>query len=232
MKIKPDFIITALLVACALVTTGLVTRREFFAAPQAAAKQPEQKPQFIENWRAHLAKGTLLGPEQAPVQLIEFADFECPFCATFHKALKAIRERYPQQVALTYLHYPLSNHRFAAPAARAAECAGVQGRFEAMCDLLFERQRDFGLRPWSEFATEAGVGDSSAFEACVKSTDPVPRIAEGKALGSTLDIKGTPTVVINGWKLARPPSIEELDGMVKAILAGKSPIAFDGKAAR
>lgn len=70
------------------------------------------------------------------------------------------------------------------------------------------------------------------FEACIKSTEPVPRIAEGKALGSTLDIKGTPTIVINGWKLGHPPSVEELDGMVKAILAGKSPIASDGKAAQ
>ena len=115
-------------------------------------------------------------------------------------------------------------HRFAEPAARVSECAGDQGRFEAMYDLLFEQQYRFGLKPWSEFASEAGVADSAAFEACIKRTEPIPLVTEGKALGSQLDVHGTPTVVINGWKLGRPPTLEELDHMVKAILAGKSPV--------
>ena len=116
-------------------------------------------------------------------------------------------------------------HRFAEPAARVVECAGDQGRFEAMYDLLFEQQDKFGLKPWSEFAADAGVADSTTFEACIKRTEPIPRVTEGKALGGQLDIQGTPTVVINGWKLGRPPSLEELDRMVKAILVGKSPIS-------
>jgi len=115
-------------------------------------------------------------------------------------------------------------HRFAEPSARVSECAGDQGRFEAMYDLLFEQQDKFGLKPWSEFATEAGVVDSAAFEACIKRTELIPRVTEGKALGNQLDVQGTPTVVINGWKLGRPPTLDELDHMVKAILAGKSPV--------
>jgi protein-disulfide isomerase len=122
------------------------------------------------------------------------------------------------------MHYPLPMHRFAEPAARVSECARAQGRFEAMHERLFEQQNAFGLKPWHEFAAEAGVPELATFEACIKSTEPVPRVVEGKALGSAFDIKGTPTIVINGWKLARPPNIEELDAMVKAILAGKSPV--------
>jgi protein-disulfide isomerase len=123
------------------------------------------------------------------------------------------------------VHFPLPMHRFAEPAARVAECAGDQGRFETMHDLLFERQDKFGLEPWNEFATEAGVADGAAFDACIKRTDPIPRVADGKALGNQLDIQGTPTVVINGWKVGRPPTLDELDRMVKAILAGKSPVS-------
>lgn len=231
MTLKLDTIITATLVACALVTTGLVIRREF-VAPAVVPSAVRQEAVLVESWRAHLPKGTRIGPADAPVQLIEFADFECPFCATYSKNVKALRERHPEKIALTYVHYPLPMHRFAEPAARVAECAGAQGRFEAMHDVLFARQREFGLRPWSEFAIDARISDSAAFEECVKSTEPVPRIVEGTAFGSKLDIKGTPTIVINGWKLARPPSIEELDVMVKAILAGKSPITTDGKAAQ
>jgi protein-disulfide isomerase len=223
MKIKLDVIVTALLVTCAVVTTGLVAHREFMA-PAAAPGQIEQKPVLIPRWRDGLANGIRLGPAEAQVQLIEFADFVCPFCGDFHKKLKSLWERYPTQVSLTFVHFPLPGHRFAIPAARVAECAGEQGRFEAMYDHLFDEQDSFGLKPWSEFATEAGVSDSSAFEACIKRTEPIPRVTEGKALGNQLDVQGTPTVVINGWKLGHPPSLEELESMVKAILAGKSPV--------
>jgi len=222
MTIKLDAAISATLVLCALVTTGLVLRREFVAPPTAPA-QVERKSIFIEDWRKHLAKGIRMGSEQAPVQFLEFADFECPFCASFHKDVKVLRDRYPTQVALTYVHFPLSMHRFAEPAARVAECAGDQGRFEPMYDLLFEQQDRLGLKPWSDFASEAGVADSTSFETCIKRTEPIPRVTEGKELGKQLDIQGTPTVVINGWKLGRPPTLEELDQMVKAILGGKSP---------
>jgi protein-disulfide isomerase len=224
MKINVDVIVTATLVVCALVTTAVVVRREFFA-PASPPAQTDQKPLFIKDWRAHLAKGTRMGAEQAPVQVLEFADFECPYCASVHKDLKTLRARYPTQVALIYVHFPLPMHRFAEPAARAAECAGEQGRFEPMYDLLFEQQDKFGLKAWGEFATEAGIADSTAFEACIRRTDPIPRVTEGKALGNQLDVQGTPTVVINGWKLGRPPTLEELDQMVKVILAGKSPIS-------
>jgi protein-disulfide isomerase len=221
-EMKLDSIVGVTLVACALIVTGIVVRREVLGS--AALARAEQKPVMIAHWREGLEKGVRIGPREAPVQLIEFADFECPYCASFHKVLNDLRIRYPTQVALTFVHFPLPMHRFAEPAARVAECAGDQGRFEAMHGLLFEQQDKFGLKSWSEFATEAGVADNAAFEACIKSTDPIPRVVEGKALGKELDVKGTPTVVINGWKLGRPPMLDELDQMVKAILAGKSPV--------
>jgi protein-disulfide isomerase len=223
MKIQRDFVITGIFLVCALVTTGAIIHREFFAAPAGRA-QAEQKPIFVKTWRAALAKGVRMGPEQAPVQLMEFADFECPYCASFHNDLKVLRARFPSQVALTFVHFPLPMHRFAIAAAREAECAGEQGRFEAMYDQLFDGQDQFGLKPWNDFATAAGVPDLTAFDVCVKKTDPIRRVDEGKALGSKLDVQGTPTVIINGWKLGHPPTTEELDRMVQRVLAGKSPV--------
>jgi protein-disulfide isomerase len=223
MKSKLDTIVTVTLLACALVTTGLVVRKEL-AKPPDTASRTEQKPILLENWQSYLAKGFRMGPAEAPIQLIELADFECPFCATFHATLKVLRERYPTQIALTYVHFPLSTHRFAQPAARVVECAGEQGRFEAMYDVLFEHQKEFGLRPWAEFAVQAGVPDGAMFDTCIKRTEPLTRVVEGQALGEQLNIAGTPTIIVNGWKLARPPSLDELDAMVKAILAGVSPL--------
>ena len=221
-----DNVATATLVVCGLMVTGLLLRREFFAPGSPLAKG-EQKPMFIQDWRADRSKGFLIGAADAPVQLIEFADFECPFCGSFHKTLKAVEARYPNKIAVTYMHFPIAGHRFAIPAARVAECANDQGHFETMYDQLFEGQDKFGLKPWDDYAAEAGVPDIAAFDACIKKTDPIPRVKEGKALGNQLDVRGTPTIVINGWKLGRPPSAQELDAMVKAVLAGKQPV--DGK---
>jgi protein-disulfide isomerase len=226
MKSKLDIAVTGTLVICAILTTGLVLRRELLTSPKAAT-QPERRSVFIPQWKEALIRGTRIGPESARVQLIEFADFECPFCGSFHRTIKALRERYPDQIALTYVHFPIQGHRFALPSARAAECADEQGRFEAIHDHLFEEQDKLGLKSWSEFATEAGISNITAFDACIKKTDPIAHVEEGKALGAKLDVQGTPTVIINGWKLGHPPAAEELDQMVQRVLAGKQPV--DGK---
>jgi protein-disulfide isomerase len=225
MKANWDGLITVTLVACALVTTAVVVHRGVFAHAPMVASSTHQEPVFIKNWKSQPAAGIRLGSINAPVQLIEFADFECPFCRDLHKTLRALRERYSAQVSLVYIHFPLQGHRFALPAARVAECADEQGKFEPMYDQLFDGQDEFGLKPWSDFARAAGLSDLAAFESCIKRTTPVPRVEQGKQLGATIDVKGTPTLIINGWMLAAPPSFEELDAMVKAALAGKSPVS-------
>jgi NhaA family Na+:H+ antiporter len=222
---KLDSIVTTTLVMCAVITTGVVVKREFFSSVQNAQTAAEHKPALIPHWQQYLDKGIHMGPQRAKVQLIEFADFECPFCGSFHKTLRTIRDRYPDEVSLEYVHFPLPMHRFAVPAARVAECAGDQGRFEAMYDQLFDGQDSFGLKPWSDYARASGVPNLTAFDECIKRSDPISRINQGKELGKKLDVQGTPTLIVNGWKLGYPPSEEELDGMVKKILAGKSPVS-------
>jgi protein-disulfide isomerase len=231
MKRNVDMAFTAALVLCALTMTAVLVRREFLL-PAASLISVEQQPRFVKAWQVDLSHGVHFGNSNAPVQLIEFSDFECPYCREFERVLKPLRNKYSTQIGLTYVHFPIPGHRFAIPAARAAECAGDQGRSESMHDRLFELQDQFGLKPWTDMAEEAGVPDIPAFEICMSKTDPVPRVSEGQVLGKQLDIQGTPTVIINGWKLGRPPTEQELDGMVKAILAGRSPVTSDGKFAQ
>jgi protein-disulfide isomerase len=225
---KWDSLLTILLVVCALSTTGAFMYRQFMPLSRSTSVTPP-KPRFIEDWKSQLKSGVQLGSPSAEVQLIEFADFECPFCRDFHKRLRNLRDRYPKQVSLTYVHFPIPGHRFALPAARVAECAGEQGRFEAMHDRLFDEQDQLGLKSWNEFATEAGVPNGVAFDACIKRTDPIPRVVEGQQLGKDVDVQGTPTLIVNGWKLGNPPTEQELDRMVKAVLAGKDPVPGAGK---
>ena len=219
MRSKWDSVLTASLLGCALITTCLVVRREF--APKAP---PTTKPVFIKDWKSRFADGTHLGPVTAPIQVVAFTDFECPFCATFHKNVNSLRERYPSQVSVTYIHFPLPGHRFALPAARVEECANDQGRFEAMFDQLFDGQDQLGLKPWADYAAAAGVPDMAAFDSCIKNTRPITRVEEGKSLGAKLDVRATPTIIVNGWRLGRPPTAEELDQIVKRLLGGKSPV--------
>lgn len=220
---KLDSIVTIVLVACALMTTALVARREFLSS--SINRSPvDHEAVAVAHWEDYFETGHKMGAEQTPVRVIEFADFECPYCGRFHKSLKMIEAKYPGKIAATYVHFPISGHRFALPAARVAECAGDQGKFQAMHDALFEGQDQFGLKPWDDYATAAGVPDTAAFDTCIKKTDLIPRVEEGKALGAKLDVQGTPTIVINGWKLAHPPSEQELDQMVQRILAGKQPV--------
>jgi protein-disulfide isomerase len=225
LKISWNGLLTFTLIVCAVTTTGILARREFSPSPQ---RMPP-KDVFIDNWRVGLSKGVLLGEAAAPVQLIEFADFECPFCAAFNETFKAVRQQYPSQVALTFVEFPLVQHKFATLAAQMAECAGRQQRFERMLDLLFESQQQFGLKPWSDLAKEAGIEDIPAFETCFHSQSSTQLVDAGKKLGGELNIQGTPTIIINGWMLGRAPTIDALHDMVKAILAGKSPVVAPRK---
>ena len=224
MRSTLDAVLTTTLVGCALATTGVVIYREFIAPPTSHGEQAEQRAVFVDSWRSLLAQGAQVGPTEAPVHIIEFSDYECPFCANFHKTLKVLRDRYPKEVAITYIHFPLPTHRFAEPAVRVAECAGEQGRFEAVHDRLFNQQNQLGIKPWREFAIESGVPDSAAFDLCIRSVVPLQRVTQGRQSADQLGIRGTPTVIMNGWKLSHPPDVEELDAMVKEILAGRSPV--------
>jgi protein-disulfide isomerase len=121
-------------------------------------------------------------------------------------------------VALLYRHWPLPNHRFAYPAARASECAAEQGRFEAFYTVLFAQQDSIPNKSFTQFAREAGVPDLDAFERCAASTDPVPAIerdvADVRRIGGT----GTPTIIIDGMLMRTPYSDGSFAEQVQAAI--------------
>jgi protein-disulfide isomerase len=121
-------------------------------------------------------------------------------------------------VALLYRHWPLPNHRFAFPAARASECAAKQGRFEAFHDVLFAQQDSLPAKSFAQFAREAGDPNLAAFERCASSQQPVVAIerdlAEARRIGGT----GTATIVINGMLIRAPYSDGSLAAQVQKAL--------------
>lgn len=209
------------LVFCALLTTGIVTTREI---RQNAKPLAIRKAVYVEGWQEALDIGMRWGAADAPVQVVEFADFQCPFCARFEATVRTTLDRYPTQIAFTLVHFPLPDHDFSETAARAAECASLQGAVK-MRSLLFERQQGFGSVLWSGLAREAGVSNIEQFDECVNDARPLTRIEQGKKLGDRLSVKGTPTIIINGWKMPVPPSPEHFDKILKNVAAGRKPMA-------
>jgi protein-disulfide isomerase len=213
MKKLLDNAVTGVMVLCALTVTALAVRHEFFdpaGRPPAAAG-----PRVVKNWRDLARVGQRMGAPDAKVTIVEFSDFECPFCARLEQRLHALLARDPSAFTVVYRHYPLAQHTHARDAALAAECAGAQGRFAAFHDALFANQDSIGTASWGWFARSAGGVDSTALRRCMAGPDVARRLAEDKRAGDRLGVAGTPTFLVNGRLFSGAPSEEELSRMIR-----------------
>jgi protein-disulfide isomerase len=146
------------------------------------------------------------GASSAPVTVVEFSDFQCPFCRAAESSLKQVRQKYGDQIRLVYMDFPLSFHSHAMDAARAGRCAADQGKFWQFHDALFLEQKK--LDPDSLKHTAAKLGlDSDTFNRCFSSDKHTAGIRQDMAEGSALGVTGTPTFFVNGRELvgAQPP---------------------------
>lgn len=210
---------TTLLVAAA---TALLLARTFLGAGDAAVKPLAPQDSTIQDWE-RLATGHRVGPDDAAITIIEWGDYECPVCKWFHEQVSLVREKYPNDVALVYRHWPLSTHRFAYPAARAVECAVAHGgSFESFHDQLFTNDNWLG-DAFSQFARNAGVSDVAAFGACIAREEPVGQIESDIAAVRALGGRGTPTLVVNGQVLSGTPSAAQLENLISAVLREARP---------
>jgi thiol-disulfide isomerase/thioredoxin len=225
MRERFESIVSAILAIAAVAIAVAIGHREFFV-PTSRSAVPI-KPKYVSEWRSIAAAGRTVGDTAAPIKILEFADLECPFCRTYNTTLRAIQKSYPGKVAVVFMHFPLDQHRFARPAARAAECANDQGHFGPMLDLLYAKQDSLGLKPWSSYAADAGVPDASRFSQCAARADRLAVVDTDLAIGTRLDIHGTPTIIINGWKYGVYPRDSILGEIVSDLLAGKKPRAID-----
>jgi protein-disulfide isomerase len=213
-------VIVGVSVLCALVMTGVVMWREFSGGGATGTGAKAATSTVVAEWQDLVRDGHPSGPPDAPVTLVQFADFECPYCRAFALAdLPAVMARYPDQVQVIHRHFPLPYHRFARSSAIAAECASRQGRFREMHDQLYELQDSLGLISFSSIARRAGVADSVAFLDCVGDTKTSEIVERDFQLGMVIGVSATPTLVINGRKYDRPLSRPELASVIDGIVA-------------
>jgi len=152
------------------------------------------------------------GGVAAPVTIIEFSDFQCPFCRAAENSIKQVRQQYGDQVKLVYMDFPLSFHPHAMDAARAARCAADQGKFWSFHDALFLDQKKLDADGLKKTAVQVGL-DQKQFNACFTSDKHDTDIRSDLAQGNSLGVTGTPTFFINGRELVGaqpPPKFNEL----------------------
>jgi len=159
-----------------------------------------------------------IGGAAAPVTVVVFSDFQCPFCARLEPSLKQVEQAYGDKVRIVWKHKPLSFHPNAMPAAEAAEAAREQGKFWQMHDKMFGAQQQLSAASYERWAQELGL-DMNRFKATLASGKYRARIQEDDALATSLGIEGTPTMMVNGEQVVGAVPFENLKVVIDRQLA-------------
>ena len=138
------------------------------------------------------------GKQDAPVELVEFSDFQCPFCQRMAPTLKEVQQKFPDQVKIVYRQFPLTNiHPFAFKAAEASLCANEQGKFWQLHDVMFKDQKKLGVSDLKESAKALGA-DEKKFNACLDSGRYVEQVQKDSKEAQRMGVTGTPAIFVNG----------------------------------
>ena len=188
------------LIGIGIITAILLIAGVFFFSKN--QPPPENSNQTIDQ-NTVLANAThTIRDQNAPLNVVEFGDFQCPACAQAEPILKKVLGQNGEKIYFVFRHYPLSTHKNARIAAQAAETAGIQGKFWEMHDLIYENQKEWSDSGDAEeiffrYAEQIGL-DKSKFKDDIDKTTTT--INDDYALGNKVGVKSTPTFFINGKK--------------------------------
>jgi len=141
--------------------------------------------------------GPSQGPEKAPITIVEFSDFQCPYCVKAEATVKQVLAAYPGQIRLVYRDFPLPMHPLAPKAAQAAQCALDQSKYWEMHGKLFASQGQLEVPSLKQYAREVGL-NGDTFDKCLDSNEKEKVVDANHKYGETLGVQGTPAFFING----------------------------------
>ena len=158
------------------------------------------------------------GNPDAPITILEFSDFQCPFCVGFHNTMLQVMDEYPDKVKWVYKHFPLDSiHPNARKAAEASECAGDQNKFWEYSDQLFVQQAKISLDFLKQIAQEIGL-NTEEFNQCLDSSKYTSLVEEDFQQGLSVGVRGTPGSFINGQSLGGAVPYEQLKTTIDSLL--------------
>lgn len=169
------------------------------------------------------AKGVTIGDADAPVKMFVFSDYQCPYCGQFAAQMKPLlveNQVKEGKLQLVFYDFPLGGgHRHSFVAARAARCAGDQGKFWEYHDLLYGQQSRWSfkqatpMKDFEEFAAQVGL-DQAEFNQCLRSDRHADVVTANRVLGEQLGVNATPTVIINNKRVRNPLDYRELSNLI------------------
>lgn len=188
---------------------------------QLQEREARSQPLNEEQWRALIAGNPpAFGPENAKVTIVEFSDFQCPYCAQASETVKQIRDKYGDKVRFVFRQFPLSFHKNAHSAAGAALAAHAQGKFWPYHDRLFEKQEALDRKSLEGYAQELGL-DLAAFKRGLDDGTFNGQIDADIALARDAKVDGTPTMFINQKRAPNPTEFDAVAPMIEAALTEK-----------
>ncbi len=166
------------------------------------------------------ATGPAFGPATAPVTIIEFSDFQCPFCSRLVPTIEQVKAKYGDKVRIVFRQFPLNFHQFAQKAAEASLCANEQGKFWQMHDAMFQNQQDLAVEQLK--AKAAGLGlNADQFNACLDQGKYAAQIQTDIDAGTKAGVNGTPAMFINGRFLSGAQPLNEITKVIDDELVRK-----------
>lgn len=194
-----------------------VIRQQYFAGLRAKASVSVT----LDQPRAKIdaAGRPTRGPSSAPIEIIEFSDFQCPFCQSAFPTVTQVLKTYGDKVRLTYRHYPLPNHPDARPAAEASACAAEQNKFWEFHDRLFTQGKLTGA-DLKQHAAAIGL-DTAQFNSCVDSRKFQKDVEADLAAGNGVGVNGTPAFFINGRVVSGAQPFDVFKRVIDEELARK-----------
>jgi protein-disulfide isomerase len=194
------------------------------SAPRSPSQGVEAPPDSRTDvdMRALIDDDPWAGKREAKVIVVEFSDFQCPFCAKMYPSIQRLIETYGDRILFVYRDFPLSSiHPQAQKAAESAQCAFEQGRFWEYHDRLFERQEEWaslGIPKFREYAADLGL-DTERFNECLDSGKYAAEVAADLREGERIGVSATPTYFINGRKLTGALPYSTFQGVVEEALS-------------
>jgi protein-disulfide isomerase len=165
------------------------------------------------------AEGESRGPSNAPVTIVEFSDYQCPFCSRAEDTVKKVMDDYKGKVRLFYRDYPLPFHDKAQKASEAALCAADQGKYWEMHEKLFANQQALSVDQLKTHAKGLGL-DAGKFDKCLDSGEKAKNVEKSKKAGEELGVQGTPHFFINGRPLSGAQPYEKFKELIDLELRG------------
>jgi protein-disulfide isomerase/rhodanese-related sulfurtransferase/uncharacterized membrane protein len=226
----PGALVTLRRYAAVLIVAILAGVPAFILLSRAEVGKPSPQASR-EALQGHLIRpdSHVFGNPNSPVTVVEFGDFQCPFCGTTEKTVRKMREAYKTRVRFIFRQYPIpSLHVNAEKAAEASECAGAQGKFWEAFDKLYDNQEDLSVPALEHYAGELGL-NRPEFNQCLESGAMAPRVEQDKADARALGVDRTPTFFVDNQKIVGGLAYDKFAQLLDKELASRGIAAPEAK---